>query len=132
MTNSAKKDIVRDETLIFACSGASNLGQLSNTAALALHEEGCGRFYCLAAIGEEVAEKIIRAQAADARVVIDGCNAACGKLALERVGLTVDHHTIVKQLGIEKQSTFAVSDGEVKQVVTAVKQGLVQATSHVN
>ena len=132
MVNSTKNDVVKEKPLIFACSGASNLGQLSNAAALALHEEGCGQFYCLAAIGEEVAEKMIRAQEADVRIVIDGCNAACGKVALERVGLTVDHHTIIKQLGIEKQSTFAVSDDDVEQVVAAVKQGLVHATSHIN
>jgi uncharacterized metal-binding protein len=44
----------------------------------------------------------------------------------------VDHHTVVKQLGIEKQSTFAVSDGQVEQVVAAVKQDLAQATAHTN
>jgi uncharacterized metal-binding protein len=119
-------------TLIFACSGASTLGQLSNMAAMALHEEGCGRFYCLAALGAEVSEKMALSQEADARIVIDGCNAACGKAILERAGLPVDHHTVVKQLGIEKQSTFAVSDDEVGQVVAAVKQDLAQATARIN
>ncbi len=121
-----------ETTLIFACSGASNLGQLSNMAAIALHEEGCGRFFCLPAIGGQVADKMALSREADVRIVIDGCNAACGKAILEQVGLPVDHHTIVKQLGIEKQSTFAVSDGQVEQVVAAVKQDLAQATAHID
>ena len=50
-----------------------------------------------------------------------------GRQCLERAGLPVDHHTVVKQLGIEKQSTFAVSDSEVEQVVAAVKQDLALA-----
>lgn len=119
-----------ETTLIFACSGGSNLGQLSNMAAMALHEEGRGRFFCLAAIGGDVAEKMALSQEASARIVIDGCNAACGKAILEQAGLPVDHHTVVKQLGIEKQSTFSVSDSQVEQVVAAVKQGLAQATAH--
>jgi len=37
--------------MILACSGGSNVGQLSNQAAVALTREGFGKMYCLAGVG---------------------------------------------------------------------------------
>ena len=37
--------------MILACSGGSNVGQLSNRAAVELTKEGFGKMYCLAGIG---------------------------------------------------------------------------------
>lgn len=38
-------------TLIFACSGAADLGGVSDQAARKLSAEGTGKMFCLAAIG---------------------------------------------------------------------------------
>jgi len=37
--------------MILSCSGGSNVGQLSNEAAVELPQEGFGKMFCLAAIG---------------------------------------------------------------------------------
>ena len=37
--------------MILACAGGSNVGQLSNQAAVELTEEGLGKLFCLAGIG---------------------------------------------------------------------------------
>ena len=37
--------------MILACSGGSNVGQLSNEAAVELTREGFGKMFCLAGIG---------------------------------------------------------------------------------
>ncbi len=37
--------------MILACSGGSNVGQLSNQAAVELTREGYGKMFCLAGIG---------------------------------------------------------------------------------
>ena len=39
------------DIMILACSGASNVGQLSNRAAIELTQEGFGKMFCLAGIG---------------------------------------------------------------------------------
>ena len=38
-------------TMILACSGGSNVGQLSNQAAVELTQEGFGKLSCLAGVG---------------------------------------------------------------------------------
>ncbi len=38
-------------TMILACAGGSNVGQLSNQAAVELTQEGFGKLFCLAGIG---------------------------------------------------------------------------------
>ena len=37
--------------MILACSGGSNVGQLSNQAAVELTREAFGKMYCLAGVG---------------------------------------------------------------------------------
>ena len=51
--------MAQQKTMILACSGASNVGQLSNQAAVELTREGYGQMFCLAAIGARL-EKFVR------------------------------------------------------------------------
>ncbi|MHC4060784.1 MAG: putative zinc-binding protein, partial [Planctomycetota bacterium] len=46
--------------LIFACSGAADVGEISDKAARKLTEDGAGKMFCLAGIGGKV-EPIISA-----------------------------------------------------------------------
>ena len=41
-------------TMILACSGGSNVGQLANQAAIDLTREGIGKMFCLAGIGGQL------------------------------------------------------------------------------
>jgi len=43
-----------NEVMILACSGCSNVGQLSNQAAVELTKEGFGKMFCLAGIGGQL------------------------------------------------------------------------------
>ena len=40
-----------NNAILLTCSGASNVGQLSNQAVVELAQEGFGKFFCLAGIG---------------------------------------------------------------------------------
>ncbi len=40
--------------LIFACSGAADVGGIADLAARTLHAEGSGKIYCLAGVGVEM------------------------------------------------------------------------------
>jgi uncharacterized metal-binding protein len=113
-----------EKAIICVCSGASNVGQISNKAAMVLGEEGTGRFFCLAGIGGNIARMVDTARDADKRVVIDGCPTACGKATLERAGLKADVHVVVTELGVKKQPNFYFTDEEVGQVVAKVREGL--------
>ena len=75
------------DIMILACSGASNVGQLSNRAAIELTQEGFGKMFCLAGIGGELSGFIQSAKDTPRIMAIDGCEAGCAKATLERAGV---------------------------------------------
>jgi len=74
------------DMLVVACSGASNLGQISNAIAVKIQQQGMGQMTCLAAIGAHVDAYIKSALEADL-LVIDGCPVGCARKAIEHVGV---------------------------------------------
>ena len=60
-------------TMILACSGGSNVGQLSNQAAIELTQEGFGKLSCLAGVGAHLSGFVQSARDITELVVIDGC-----------------------------------------------------------
>ncbi|HKK99667.1 MAG TPA: putative zinc-binding protein [Desulfotignum sp.] len=62
----------QDNTMILACSGGSNVGQLSNQAAIELTREGVGKMFCLAGIGGNLSGFVQSAKDLDQMVTIDG------------------------------------------------------------
>ena len=107
--------------LIFACSGASNVGQLANAAAIELARQGKGTFYCIAGIGGHISGMLETARIADEIIAIDGCPASCVKCTLEHTGLPVHRQVIVTDLGIGKNHNFTLDEGAVGQLVRLVK-----------
>ncbi|HSD56743.1 MAG TPA: putative zinc-binding protein, partial [Methanotrichaceae archaeon] len=76
--------------LIFSCSGGSNVGQLSNQAAVDLTRSGKGKLACLAGIGAHHSVMIESAKAGDLLVAIDGCPVKCAQKTLEHANLKPD------------------------------------------
>jgi len=110
------------KTLVFACSGGSNVGQLSNEAAKKLDVDGFGSFFCMAGIGGGIAGIIGKSKDADATVVIDGCDVGCVKAAFEREGVPISKYVVITDLGIEKGHHFNLADSEIETVCVAAKQ----------
>lgn len=110
------------KTLVFACSGGSNVGQLSNEAAKKLDVEGFGSFFCMAGIGGGIAGIVGKSKEADATVVIDGCDVGCVKAAFEREGVAVSKYVVITDLGIEKGHHFNLADSEIETVCAAAKK----------
>jgi uncharacterized metal-binding protein len=71
--------------MILACSGGSNVGQLSNQAAIELTQEGFGKMFCLAGIGGNLGGFVQSAKDVPGMVAIDGCEVGCAKTILEHV-----------------------------------------------
>lgn len=114
------------KTLIFACSGGSNVGQISNEAAKRLDQDGMGNFFCLAGFAGDVSGIITSSREAENTVVIDGCNIACAKKAFERCNVPISTYVVVTDLGIEKGHHFNLSDDEIHCVCEAAKKQCAQ------
>lgn len=111
------------KTLVLACSGGSNTGQIANNVMIELDKKGVGNAYCLAGIGAALSGFVESAKAARI-VVIDGCPVACGKKALERRGIELSRYFVVTELGIEKTHDFSNLDRETKQVLNEIVSSL--------
>ena len=111
------------EAVILACSGGSNVGQITNEAAKALDQLGQGRFFCGIGVGAGLPKFIETARNATC-VAIDGCEVACMKKALENAGLTPEVYVVVTDLGIEKGHHFDISADQVAEVAGAAAEAL--------
>lgn len=88
--------------LLFACSGAADVGALSDLSARLLHREGVGKMYCLAGIGAKINSFIETTSAASMIIAIDGCQMDCAKKSLENAGIASFHSLRITDLGLQK------------------------------
>lgn len=109
------------QVMLLACSGASNVGQLSNRAAVELTQEGVGRMFCLAGIGARLSGFVQSARDVATLVVMDGCPVACGRKALELNGVSGAICLVLTETGIEKNAQLEPVPEEVARVKAAVK-----------
>ncbi|MCK8603728.1 putative zinc-binding protein [Desulfoferrobacter suflitae] len=107
--------------MILACSGASNVGQLTNQAAVELTQEGFGKMFCLAGIGAHLSGFVQSAKDVPQMVAIDGCPVACTKAILEHAQITVKGYVVLTEHGIEKNKNFKLKREEIEQVKAAVR-----------
>ena len=104
------------QVMLLACSGGSNVGQIANRAAVELTREGRGKMFCLAGIGGGLSGFVQSAKDVSQMVLIDGCEVACGKKALEREGVPVENHLILTELGLAKNKNFALPAEDIARV----------------
>ena len=107
------------KTLVMACSGGSNAGQIANNVMIELDKKGVGNAYCLAGIGAALSGFVESAKAART-IVIDGCTVGCGKKAFEKYGIEASRYFIVTELGIEKTHDFSKLDRETEAALGAI------------
>lgn len=102
----------RNPKLIFACSGAADVGALADQAARKMTRENNGKMFCLAGIGGRVEDIMKTTEAAAAILAIDGCSLNCVKNCLEQAGFVKFSHLQLADLGMEKGKT-AVSEENI-------------------
>ncbi len=108
--------------MLLACSGASNLGQIANQAAVQLTQDGFGRMFCLAAIGAHINNFLKSAKEAPRMVAIDGCPIGCAKKLLEHCDVPPDRYVIVSDLGIEKVMSVNLDQRQIDEVKAAARK----------
>jgi uncharacterized metal-binding protein len=96
--------------LIFACSGAADVGAIADQAARKLTRDGAGKMFCLAGIGGRIDGIMKTTQAASSILAIDGCPLNCVKACLEKAGFTQFKHLQLADLGLEKGKSPATED----------------------
>lgn len=105
-------------TLIFACSGAADVGAVADRAARELTAKGAGKMYCLAGIGGRVPGILKTTAEAEKILAIDGCPLDCVRLSLEEADFTEFDHMRVTDLGLEK-GTSPASEENIDRIVQA-------------
>ncbi len=110
-----------NEVMILACSGGSNVGQLSNQAAVELTQEGFGKMFCLAGIGGRLSGFVQSAKDTPKMVAVDGCPVGCAKAILKEADIPMDSYLVITEEKIEKNKNFNLERTDVDRVKAAVK-----------
>jgi len=108
------------DVLIFACSGAVDVGDIADKTARKLNRNSVGNMFCTAGLGGKV-EPILKKTAAASRILaIDGCRLNCVKLGLENAGFNDFMHLQLADIGMEKGKT-EINDENITSAVAAAE-----------
>ena len=110
-------------TLIFACSGAADVGAVADQAARKLTRDGEGKMFCLAGVGGRVSAIMKTTESAAKILAIDGCPLNCAASCLKEAGFKDFEHLRLAELGMEKGKS-PVSDDKVATVVAKCEEVL--------
>ena len=105
--------------LIFACSGAADVGAVADQAARHIARNGKGKMFCTVGLGGKVESILETTRAASTIIAIDGCPLDCTKRSLAEAGFDECLHLRVTDLGMKKGETD-VSNVNVSRVVEKV------------
>ena len=109
--------------LIFACSGAADVGAIADQAARQLTQDGAGKMFCVVGIGGRVSGILKTTESAEKILAIDGCPLNCVKNSLELAGFNTFEHLQLAELGLEKCKS-PVTQENIDKVVVKGKQML--------
>ena len=117
MSTNCKCECSPSPKLIFACSGAADVGGVADQAARKLTRDKVGQMFCLAGIGGRVSGIMKTTEAAQAILAIDGCPLNCTKKCLNEAGFTDFKHLQLADIGMSKGKTDA-SEATIAKVAT--------------
>ena len=101
--------------LIFPCSGASDVGGLSDQAGRQMTLDGTGKMYCLAGIGGRVEGIMTNTRGAARVLVIDGCPQECARKTMELAGFKDFQHLKLAEMGFKKGET-PITPARIREV----------------
>jgi len=108
--------------LVVACSGASNVGQISNLAAMDLSREKIAKYFCLAGVGAHIKGFLKSAKEADLMIAIDGCPVQCATRTLQHAEIEPAIQIIVTDLGIEKSHDMVLDEKTCSTVCSSIME----------
>ncbi len=117
---------VRKPTIVYACSGCSDAGEIADSIARRLTREGAVQMSCLAGIGGRVKSLVMKAENAERILVVDGCPLNCAAHTLRLAGFNKFDHLELHKIGIRKGSC-PVTDERISTGVEAAKKIISQS-----
>jgi len=101
------------KVLVYACSGASNLGQLANEIAVRLDRLGLAELVCVTEVGAGNGD----IQSSNKPVIaISGCTTACCTAMLKRHGIEVSRSVVLAERGVAKAKHVLVDAESMERV----------------
>lgn len=110
-------------SLLFACSGAADVGEIADQAVRLASKNGVGKMFCLAGVGGRVSGIVKSTEAAAKIVVVDGCPLNCARKTLEEAGFANFAHIQLGDMGFVKGQSPATSQA-LGVVADKIKNGL--------
>lgn len=110
------------DTLVFACSGAADVGAIADQAAREMTRQGHGKMFCLAGVGGGIEPILKKTAAAQKILVIDGCPLNCVKGCLEKNGFSEFVHLQLADLGLEKGKSPATDENIAKVACAGISK----------
>ncbi|XKH60496.1 putative zinc-binding protein [Halomonas sediminis] len=103
-------------TLVYACSGCSDVAQLANDVALRLDHGGVAEMSCIAGVGGGVKGLVRTARSGRPIVAIDGCQLHCASHCLANAGVEPTEHVKLYERGFRKRRGMLYGEDEVTEV----------------
>ena len=110
--------------LIFACSGSSNVGQITNSVALRLARDGVGTMSCLAGVGAHLSGFVVPAKDCERLVVLDGCDHRCALKTFEHVEVRPHFYVNLTEHGFVKKHGVLADKAELDKAYTLARDRL--------
>ncbi len=90
--------------IVLACSGACDLGQVTDIVARKLRDNGVRNMNCLSVLGADIKKSIEDLKTKNI-LMLDGCPVDCGKRILDKAGITNYKYMRITDLGYKKGET---------------------------
>jgi len=119
--NSNPVGLKKPTTVVYACSGCSDAGEIADRVARQLTRDGAARMSCLAGIGGRVKSLVSTAEKAERILVVDGCPLNCAAHTLKLAGFNKFDHLELHKIGIRKGSC-PVTDERIASGVAEAKK----------
>ena len=110
------------DTLIFACSGAADVGAVADQAAREMTRQGAGKMFCLAGVGGGIDPILKKTAQASKILAIDGCGLNCVKSCLVKAGFDQFLHLQLGDIGMEKGKSPATNENINKAVLAGIEK----------
>lgn len=107
-------------TLVYSCSGSSNVAQLANYVAVRLDRLGIAEMSCIAGVGGDVRALVKKATAGRPVIAIDGCPLGCCEQVLAAKGVEPVRVIRLHELGLKKRQHVDFDEAERERVFRLV------------
>ncbi|QOR37247.1 zinc-binding protein [Billgrantia diversa] len=114
------RTVNKPRTLLYSCSGCSDVAQLANNVAVRLDHAGIAEMSCIAGVGGGVPGLVRIARSGRPIVAIDGCQMHCVKHCLDKAGVVATEHVKLYEQGFRKRRGQSYDDEAVHEVAEQV------------